>query len=134
MNLKDCRDYYYFYSGKTSDIVRQLGFAGIAIIWVFKSENQGKLVVPPELIYPGILIVVGLALDLLHYDVATALWGIFNRIKERSGTKEQTEFKAPRAINWPALTLFWSKAIIIAVAYVELLLFLGNKWAQHIAV
>lgn len=41
MKLKDAREHYYFYSGKTSDLVRQLGLAGIAVIWLFKSDVQG---------------------------------------------------------------------------------------------
>jgi len=38
MNLQDYRDDFYTYSGKASDISRQLAFAGIAIIWIFKKE------------------------------------------------------------------------------------------------
>ena len=41
MKLKDAREIYYFYSGKTSDLVRQLGLAGIAVIWLFKYDVQG---------------------------------------------------------------------------------------------
>lgn len=39
MKLQDYRQKFYDQAEKTSDVVRNLGFAGIAIIWVFKIEN-----------------------------------------------------------------------------------------------
>ena len=66
MNLQDYRDDFYTYSGKASDISRQLAFAGIAIIWIFKKKVPATgLTVPSELILPGILIVLALGVDLL---------------------------------------------------------------------
>lgn len=121
MNLKDAREFYYLNSGKTSDLVRQLGFAGIAVIWIFKSEVQGVPKIPQTLLFPLSLIVVGLALDLLQYAVATSIWGIFHRSKEKSGISEDASFVAPRQFNWPALVFFVLKVISIAVAYVLLL-------------
>ncbi len=32
MKLQDARDFYYFHSGKTSDLIRQLGLGGIAVV------------------------------------------------------------------------------------------------------
>ena len=126
MKLKDARDYYYFNSGKTSDLTRQLGLAGIAIIWIFKYEVLGVQKVPENLLLPLGLIVVGLALDLLQYAIATGVWGIFHRIKERSGTKEDAEFKAPATFNWPALLFFWLKVFSIVGAYGLLLKHLAS--------
>ena len=88
MKLEDARENYYYYSQKTSEIVRQLGFAGIAVIWVFKTEVEGKIVVPPELLSAGKLIVIGLGFDLLHYVAGTLAWGVFNGIKERAGLRK----------------------------------------------
>ncbi|MGA9996850.1 MAG: hypothetical protein WBP93_15635 [Pyrinomonadaceae bacterium] len=127
MKLEDVRDTYYYHSQKTSDIVRQLGFAGIALIWMFKTDlGGGKQVVPPELIPAARFIVIGLALDLLHYVAGTLIWAIYNRRKERAGTKEGTEFLAPPSINWPTLIFFWAKTIIMIYAYVLLIRFLLN--------
>jgi hypothetical protein len=36
MKLQDYRNDFYLFSGKASDISRQLAFAAIAIIWIFK--------------------------------------------------------------------------------------------------
>lgn len=125
MKLKDARDFYYFYSGKTSDLVRQLGFAGIAVIWLFKYEAQGVPKVPEALAPPLMLIVLGLALDLLQYAVATFIWGLFQRHKEKSGVGEDADFLAPKQFNWPTIVFFTIKAIAIIAAYAYLLRYLA---------
>lgn len=125
MKLKDARENYYFYSGKTSDLVRQLGLAGIAVIWIFKYEVQGIPKVPEALALPLVLIVLGLALDLLQYAVATSIWGIFQRQKEKNGVGEDTDFLAPKQFNWPTIAFFVLKVLSIIAAYAYLL--------QHLA-
>jgi hypothetical protein len=66
------------YTEKASSIVRSLGLAGIGIIWVFRETNNGSPQVPHALFAPGILLVAGLAADLLHYVVGSITWGIIN--------------------------------------------------------
>lgn len=128
MTLKDLRENYYYFSQKTSDIVRQLGFAGIALIWVFKTDvGGGRQVIPPELLPATRFIVIGLALDLLQYVAGTLIWGIYNGLKERAGTEEETEFLAPRPINWPTIVFFWAKTIVMIYAYALLIRFLVNR-------
>lgn len=46
MKLQDVRSTYYELSGKTSDLVRQLGFAGIALIWLFRTDLAGQPRIP----------------------------------------------------------------------------------------
>lgn len=125
MKLKDARELYYFYSGKTSDLVRQLGLAGIAVIWIFKYNVEGVPKIPEALLLPLILIVLGLALDLLQYAVATSIWGIFQRRKELSGVSDDTDFLAPKQFNWPTISFFVLKAASIIAAYVYLLRYLA---------
>lgn len=128
MKLKDARENYYYFSQKMSEIVRQLGFAGVALIWIFKDEVDGKQVVPPALLTTAKFIVIGLGFDLLHYVAGTLVWGIYNGLKERSGTKEGTEFLAPRAINWPTLFFLWAKVIAIFIAYIKIFTFLTQRF------
>ena len=52
MKLKDAREFYYFNSGKTSDLVRQLGLAGIAVVWIFKYDVLGVPKIPAPLLTP----------------------------------------------------------------------------------
>lgn len=137
MTLSDLRENYERFSEKTSALVRNLGFAGIALIWAFKTATKGKSIVPSELIIPGVLIVTSLALDLLHGVVGTAIWGIYNRIKEkefeeraakdRDFDPEEEDFLAPSPINWPALLLFWGKIAAMLASYVLLIQFLIRR-------
>lgn len=127
MKLKDARDNYYFFSGKTSDLTRQLGLGGIAIIWIFKYDIQGTPKVPEALLLPLALIAIGLVLDFLQYAVSTAIWGIFQRRKELLPVNESDEFLAPKQFNWPGITFFVLKVVAIAGAYTMLLRYLAGK-------
>ena len=127
MKLEDTREAYQFYTGKVSDIIRQLGLAAIALVWVFKSDVNGRPVIPPELITAAEFTVVGLGLDLLQYVTGAAIWGSYNRYKERQGTSVTTEFEAPRQLNWATIAFFWLKVIAILVSYGYILRFLENR-------
>ena len=127
MNLAYVKERYSYYTGKTSDIARQLAFAGIAVIWVFKNDSGDQLRVPRELLPSAVVLIIVLALDFLQYVSGSLLWGGFMKVKESSGVKKDDEFSAPRAINWPALTFFWLKVVAIAVSYAFLLCFLFKR-------
>src|SRR5690348_10062346 len=109
MKREDLRQAYYDLTAKVSDITRQLALAGIALVWLFKSENHGHTQVPPPLLLPATFAVAALALDLTQYIYASAAWGIFNRLQERRGVTSDVEFSAPPFVNWPTLVFFWSK-------------------------
>jgi hypothetical protein len=98
--------------------------AGIAIVWIFKSDVLGVPTLPAPLLKPLGLIILGLTFDFLQYAVATVIWGAFNRHKERGKLGEEAEFVAPRQFNWPALAFFWLKVVAITAAYCLLLHFL----------
>lgn len=121
MTLKDAREYYSYFTGKTSDIIRQLGLGGIALIWLFKidvSGSQSKL--PSEFSHPLALITFGLAIDLLHYFIAASIWGIFQRKMEKSNIG-LAEFSAPNWFNWPGIFCFVVKFLAITAAYILLI-------------
>ena len=120
MKLQDALQNYYFHTGQVSDIARQLAFAAIAVIWLFKAGAGASISLPKELLEPLKLVVVCLTLDLLQYILATIVWGIFHRLKERAGTSDSSEFKAPSVINRPALACFWAKTAVLVYAYWEL--------------
>ena len=127
MKLAYVRERYSYYTGKASEIVRQLAFAGIAVIWVFKTDRGDQVRVPQELLPAAIALVAALVFDFLQYVAGSLAWGIYQKVKESGGAKEDTEFLAPRPINWPALALFWSKVVAIAIAYALLLCFLVRR-------
>lgn len=127
MKLADARETYYTQSAKASDVARQLGFAGIAIIWIFNKGADDQVALPSLLIWAGLFIAIGLAADFLHYALAAAIWGAFHRMKERAGTPEDLVFLAPRQLNWPASTLFWLKLTFILIGYMFIILHLVRE-------
>jgi hypothetical protein len=126
MNLQGYRDTFYFFTGKVSDISRQLAFAGIAIIWIFKKDVPGTgLTVPRELLLPGVFIVLALGFDLLQYCIATVIWFFYYRIKEMRGVAENAELG--RHSEWlevPINIVFWFKVGFLGAAYLLILKFL----------
>jgi hypothetical protein len=133
MNLADVREIYYDNTGKVSDIVRQLGLAGLAVIWVFRLQApDGAQVIPKQLFLAGTFILIGLTVDLTQYAVASTIWQRFNRQKEKElsskANPEEADFEAPEKINvWPD-RLFWTKLGLVVIAYLILIFYL----AQHV--
>lgn len=130
MKLSDYRNDYYFFSGKVSEIARQLGLAGLAVIWIFKIEKSGPLAVPSELYLPAKLFVVSLALDLLQYAVSTAIWGAFHRYHEWKEIKDDAELEAPSYFNWPSNCLFWGKLVLVLAGYLALYEYISKLLAN----
>ena len=128
MKLENTRESYYYNSGKLSDIVRQLGFVGIALVWILGLGEDAAATLPDDLAAPTILILVALVLDVLQYVVTTITWGVFNRIKERQNVGEDAEFEAPRQLNWAPLVIFWMKVVAISAAYVLLGLYTADRY------
>jgi len=127
MKLKDCRKAYYDYSGKTSDLLRYIGYAGLAIVWTFRTSTENKIVIPHDLVWGSIFLLCGLISDILQYLIATVIWGCYHRYKEKR-ISEGTEFQASQYINWPANTFFALKAIAMVAAYWVLIKFLFDSF------
>ena len=127
MKLGDARQAYQDLSGKASELTRQLAFAGLALVWIFKSGESERTSVPASLRLPSLLMMVALSLDFLQYVVSSAIWGLFARSQERElNLEEDPDIYAPRWFNWPAIFCFWTKAAALAAGYVLLLRFLSS--------
>jgi hypothetical protein len=124
MKLKDYRSDFYTYSGKASDLNRQLALAGIAVIWLFKKDTAGVLTIPRDLVFPGIFIILSLMLDMLQYCVASLIWRYFYRSKEKAGVNEETEITHSVWFERPIWYLFIAKLILVFLAYIWILRFL----------
>lgn len=135
MKLSDYRDAYYTHSGTASSVARQAAFAGIALIWIFNSKTGDEILLPVQLLWPTLFLIVGLGLDLLQYVVASAIWGVFHRIKEKElGAIPDPDVSAPPYLNWPALFFFWGKLVAITAGYGSLLVYASQaiKFGAHI--
>jgi hypothetical protein len=133
MKLKDAREYYNQRSTKLSEVVRQLNFAGIAVIWLLRTgEKTGGIPYNDFLLWPLGLFVASATFDLLHYAYASAAWGIFHRHKEKELKNNQdAEFHAPAAINWLSNLFFWGKSIVTVAAYLLLVTYIAHYLVLH---
>jgi hypothetical protein len=121
LKFKEFRADYYWFSGKASDIARQLALAGIAVVWIFKVQQGVNVILPAELLLPALLFVATLGLDLLHYVIAALIWGAFTQWHRSQHVQEEDEVTASGALNYPALVLFWAKLVTVCVGYGYLL-------------
>jgi hypothetical protein len=137
------------HSDRLSESVRQLGFAGIAIVWLFRSVQAPTVTLPLSFRGPLTVLIVALVLDLLHYIVGhliyshqmkgvdpdltsvkdsekgpTHVW-VTRRSRfliQRRGTAEEPVYRSV-----PVMILFWAKVGAIVVAYAWLLRILANS-------
>jgi hypothetical protein len=109
-------------SQRTSENVRQLAFAALAIIWLFKpADVAGVWHWPRPLVAAGVFATGALLFDFTQYLLNTIAWGWFHRRKEKEGVPLDGLILTPRRINWPATLFFWLKAGALSASYAFLL-------------
>jgi hypothetical protein len=127
MKLQEYRETFYSFSGKASDIGRQLSLAGVAIIWLFKIEgNFHEQAIPKGLVFPGILIILTLALDMLQYFGATIIWRSFYRAKERAHIDENEDIQHSPMLELPIFIVFCLKVTLVFLAYFFIFIYLSQ--------
>ncbi len=125
MKLQEYRETFYSFSGKASDISRQLAFAAIAIIWLFKKDTPaGQITVPPDLVLPGILTVAALTADLLQYSLGSLIWHHHYRSLEKRSVPETADTQHSPWLERPITGLFVIKVILVILAYCLIFVFL----------
>jgi hypothetical protein len=117
MTLADARDAYEALSGKASDIMRQLGLGGLALIWLFHKDSAKGPVLDDGLLHAALFIFIAIIFDFLQYVVGATIWFRHFRRKEKEGLKDDTPFKAPPHLNWPTWALFYLKSAMVLIAY-----------------
>ncbi len=124
MKLSDYRETFYEFSGKASDIARQLSFAGIGVIWIFRiGDDKPEF---PAMLFPALaLFVIALSFDLFQYVVASVIWRIFYRHHEKKldDINDDPELSAPWWINIPAYSFFIGKIALVFGGYTLLILY-----------
>jgi len=99
MTLADTRKGYEELSGKASDIVRQLSFGGIALIWLFRLGTEKVFTLDQTLLNAALFIFLALLFDFLKYLPGALIWFLYFRGKQKQGTPNTTEFEAPEQLN-----------------------------------
>jgi len=127
MKLSQYKDDLYFFTGKLSDINRQIAFAGIALIWIFKKNNGAEVIICKELVLPSILLAYALGFDILQYIYQSITWALFYRYHEKRANGEDTEILASKYLNYPSWLLFIVKVIFVLLAYKFIIEYLIDK-------
>lgn len=123
MILSKAWEAYEYYSGKASEITRQLAFAGIAIIWLFSLENKNGVTLPVSLLIPLSALIFSLSLDLLHYVVASFMWrGFYRRHRIKYGNEENANVSAPNYIQVILMFFYTFKIVAVIFSYILIIL------------
>src|SRR5215213_6125443 len=72
---EEVRNLHKHYNENINQSVRQLAFAGIAVVWLFKVNASNTINLPRSFIWPLLLFVITLALDFIHFVVGSLLFG-----------------------------------------------------------
>lgn len=123
MKLKEAKKAYYELSAILSAGVRNISFAGIAIVWIFRISDSE---IPSELLWPLIFFVASLAFDILQYTYASIAWREFYRRSEKK-FKDEDELDAPDYINLPTEIFLIIKVLFVCLGYVFISLFLYER-------
>lgn len=113
-------------TGKLSDVARQAAYAGLAVIWIFKTGDATKYHLDRSLIWAGVFLALALAFDLAQYAGNIALrW----RNARHEETTRGVDYKGkditlPLHINRIPYALFALKVGLVAAGYVVLLNYL----------
>jgi|SRR6185436_1325159 len=126
MRLEEYRKESQEYSKTTSDLIRNFAFAGIAIIWIFKSSDDKLPLIPNELFKPLLFLVITLVFDLLQNFIPSVIWSIFYMYKENNTNPEENT-KANRWLTAPGWLLYFCKILSIGFAYYLIIIFLYYK-------
>lgn len=144
MKLREYKDVYKKTSGKLSDINRNIIFSGIALIWIFTSQQEDQHI-PDLLITPSILLAVALVCDMIQYIYKTIAFYIIYKCREKRSKNNQVsclytsshccispkeevnndEDKPHKeCIVLPIWIFFWVKIALVIISYYFIILFL----------
>ncbi len=124
MKLSELLKSKFNFTTKTSDNNRKLAFAGIAIIWIFKKENN---TLSADLIIPFILFAISLLLDILQYYSHSIVLHYFYHKREKKFIKSvelDPEVTLPDNVNWFNYSMFYLKIPFTILSYILLINYL----------
>jgi len=113
-------------TGKLSDVTRQAAYAGLAVIWIFKSGDATTYHLDRSVIWAGVLLALALALDLSQYACNVTLRWFHARHEEqvRGVDYKGKDVTLTKRLNRIPYALFALKVALVAAGYVVLLCYL----------
>lgn len=125
MKLSEIREDYEELSGLLSKFNRQLAFAGIGIVWLFRTTDvQGTTTIDTKMLTPILCFVISFGFDLLQYLWQSYVWYIYYWYKRERGSNEDDEMNEPEWPNIIAWIMFTIKVCALMAAYIHLGIYL----------
>lgn len=127
------------YTKSASELSRNLCFAGLAVVWIFRVPNGEHSAIPTPLMWCALGFVVALGLDLLQYLVGASRTKAFGDLKEEEFERAEAtgspmdrstkEFLYP-ASHRAAMDGFWGmKVLVTLITWVVLAVYIGTAAA-----
>lgn len=129
MKLSEIRKDYEELSSLLSKYNRQLAFAGIGIVWLFRTTDKtGNTSIDSGMLMPVFCFVISFAFDLFQYLWLSLAWYIYyywgRKCKGKAEEDEMCEPEWPNVIAWLMYVL---KVIALIAAYIYLGVYLYSK-------
>jgi len=126
VKIRKIREDFEANTKTVSDLVRQLAFAGIAVIWVIRTgDNAGGIRYSLEPLFSSLLLfVVALACDFAQYALKVLTLFFANTFFWMKHRDEEREVNYSGWLNLGPYLFFLGKAVCLVIAYWKLLLFL----------
>ncbi|GEO08710.1 hypothetical protein [Segetibacter aerophilus] len=121
------------YTGKASEISRQITLAGIGIVWLFKKTIGGSDVLDKRLIPALIFLGASALFDLLQYLIAGELWTsyylkkrgeVIERLKTKPETEQDPDTPAPMGTSRTIQVFYRLKMFCMVVAYLLIIIYM----------
>lgn len=103
------------YTKQASDVVRQLAFAGIAVVWLLKTNSAQPI--GADTLPALIAFVTTLGLDLMHYSGSSLIWIIFYNHHQEEHKSDDAMVDVPGPVNWFGYGCFWLKVLALLIGW-----------------
>jgi hypothetical protein len=115
-----------YHTAKAGDIVRQLGLALLAAVWLFNGGTDQAPVIPSSLKCAVILAILSMGLDALQYIVGSIIWGV----KTMCGKAGKEAAKQKLTVGLLlAIVVVKIAAMLVAYCYLLVALAVKVKWS-----
>jgi hypothetical protein len=121
MKRSDVNEEDKFYTGKASEVVRQLALLGYALIWLFKRDTPAGPTIPIEFQASAFFLTLALLLDFIQYVSGAIGWPLYNKSLYRKSVPVESEVTPPGALYYPTYFAFFAKIAALILGYLCLL-------------
>jgi len=134
MKLADIQKQYYEASAQVGSLARQMAFAALGIVWIFRIDSAGSPKLPRALVIVGLLAVISLVLDFLQYYLgAYQAKKLIDHKESELGIRQgdtaqiETEFTLNRDFNKLPIRCYHGKLVFLTACYLVLIPYLIYK-------